>query len=253
MQLKNQYYYFKSVISPEDCRHIIDLGLKTIEFEKSQGRSVSAITGGDRQKDAMPNAIPQGEFSASQLKEQGIDTPTYVRDSDVAWLGDQWIYDLIYPLISEANEKAGWKWQWDCSEKFQFTVYKPNGFYSWHKDGPSDHYGVYKRYIHGITQKPLRPGGLLPDQYTDAEYMIGKVRKISMTLNLNEPGDYDGGNLMFDYGKHIENGEQFYECTEIRPQGSVIVFPSFVDHCVTPISRGTRYSLVLWCLGDPFK
>jgi PKHD-type hydroxylase len=83
--------------------------------------------------------------------------------------------------------------------------------------------------------------------------MVGKIRKISMTLNLNEPGDYDGGNLKFDFGRHVEGVDPFYECEEIRPQGSVVVFPSFVDHCVTPITRGTRYSLVLWCLGDPFK
>ena len=253
MQLKNQYYYFKSVIPPETCRRIIQMGLKYIENEKAQGRSVAAYTGGDRQKDAMPGAMPQGELSAAELKAQGIVAPTYVRDSDVAWLDEQWLYDLIFPLIREANMKAGWQWEWDSAEKFQFTVYQPNGFYSWHKDGPSDNFGVYKRYIHGITQTPLKENGMFPDQYTQDENIIGKVRKISMTINLNEPGDYDGGNLKFDYGKHIENGEQFYECEEIRPQGSVIVFPSFVDHCVTPVTRGTRYSLVLWCLGKPFK
>jgi PKHD-type hydroxylase len=253
MQLKNQYYFFKSIIPPETCQKIIDLGLKTIEFEKAQGRSTRAYTGGDRQKDAMPNAVPQGELSASELKDHGIETPTYVRDSDVAWLGDQWLYDLIYPLVDEANMKAGWQWQWDSAEKFQFTVYKPSGFYSWHKDGPSDQFGVYRRYIEGITQTPRRANGLLPDQYTDLEYMVGKVRKLSVTLNLNEPGAYDGGNLKFDYGKHIEGENQFHECEEIRPQGSVIVFPSFADHCVTPVTQGTRYSLVLWCLGNPFK
>ena len=42
-------------------------------------------------------------------------------------------------------------------------------------------------------------------------------------------------------------------CTEIRPQGSVIVFPSFVWHRVTPVTKGTRYSLVLWTCGQPFR
>ena len=82
--------------------------------------------------------------------------------------------------------------------------------------------------------------------------MIGKVRKISMTLNLNEPGQYEGGNLLFDFGHHQE-GEQYYECKEMRPQGSIIIFPSFLPHCVTPLTKGIRYSLVLWCLGRPFK
>ena len=39
---------------------------------------------------------------------------------------------------------------------------------------------------------------------------------------------------------------------EIRPQGSIIVFPSYVYHQGTPITRGTRYSMVLWSLGQPF-
>ena len=82
--------------------------------------------------------------------------------------------------------------------------------------------------------------------------MIGKVRKLSMTINLNKPGEYDGGNLKFDYGPHA-SGKRFHEVEEIRPRGSIIVFPSFTYHQVTPVTRGTRYSLVLWSLGQPFK
>ena len=42
-------------------------------------------------------------------------------------------------------------------------------------------------------------------------------------------------------------------CTEIRPRGSIIVFPSFVWHRVKPVTSGTRYSLVVWHLGRSFK
>jgi PKHD-type hydroxylase len=253
MQLRHSYYWFKSIISPEDCQKIIDLGLKTISDEVAKGNSVDAYTYGDRQKTAMPNAAPQGEASLEELKKKGIDDKNlYVRDSQVAWLRDQWLYDLLFPYIQEANVRTGWNWQWDYAESFQFTQYKPSGFYSWHKDGPSDWFGAYKRYIYGITPKPLKADGNTPEHYVTDHKMVGKIRKISMTLNLNTPGDYDGGNLKFDFGHHAENS-RFHECDEIRPQGSLIVFPSFVDHCVTPITRGTRYSLVLWCLGDPWK
>jgi PKHD-type hydroxylase len=88
--------------------------------------------------------------------------------------------------------------------------------------------------------------------YTDNPNMVNKVRKISMTINLNAPGEYDGGNLKFDFGPHA-SGKRFHECEEIRPQGSIILFPSFVYHQVTPVTRGTRYSLVLWSLGWPFQ
>jgi PKHD-type hydroxylase len=251
MQLKNSYYWFKNSIPPETCQRIIDLGVSKINEEKDKGYDTEAYTFGENQKSAKPGAEPQGELSKSQLKKLGI-KDTYVRDSEVTWLQDQWLYDLIHPWIHKANQDAGWNFEFDYSEAFQFTVYHPNGFYSWHKDGDSDHNGIYRRYIHGVTPLPLKADGKLPERYTTDQNMVGKVRKLSMTLNLNAPGDYEGGNLKFDFGHHSD-GEQFYECDEIRPQGSMIVFPSFLDHCVTPVTSGVRYSLVLWSLGEPFK
>ena len=88
--------------------------------------------------------------------------------------------------------------------------------------------------------------------FTDNKYYWGKVRKISMTINLTEPDDYKGGDLKFDFGPHAGRG-RFKTCKEIRPRGSVIVFPSFLHHQVTPVTEGTRYSLVLWSLGKPFR
>lgn len=255
MQLKNSYWWFKSAISPEVCQQIIDLGVSKIEADKQSGKSVEAYTFGDKQKSAVNSgqAMPQGEFSVQTLKEKGVsEENTYARDSEVAWLNDQWIYDLILPYIREANEKAGWKWDWDGAEQFQFTKYNPGGFYSWHKDGGSDWNSVYRRYIYGVNPNQPKGDGRLPDSYVYEDSMVGKVRKISMTLNLNPPGQYEGGDLKFDFGHH-SNTEKFWNVEEIRPQGSLIVFPSFLDHCVTPLTRGTRYSLVLWCLGKPFK
>jgi PKHD-type hydroxylase len=99
---------------------------------------------------------------------------------------------------------------------------------------------------------PLKENGDLPSKYTQNEEMVGKVRKLSLTINLNNSSEYTGGNLKFDFGPHTD-GERFVECTENRDQGSMIIFPSYTYHCVTPVTSGTRYSLVLWCLGKPFK
>lgn len=250
MQLTYSYYFFKEAVPPDICKRIIDLGLEKIEKEKSEGKNTEAYTFGDEQKGAKPDASPQGELTKQELKKQGIED-TYVRDSEVSWLNDRWIYDMLLPYIDRGNKSAGWNFQYDYHETFQFTVYRPGGFYSWHKDGHSDHLGAFKRYIHGVTPQPMKPDGKLPQNYTTDKNMIGKVRKISMTLNLNAPGEYEGGNLKFDFGHHSEN--RFHEVEEIRPQGSMIIFPSFLDHCVTPVTEGTRYSLVLWTLGDPFK
>jgi PKHD-type hydroxylase len=251
MQLTNYYYWFQSVISPENCEKIIQLGESKIQEERAKGNPTEAYTFGDRERGANPGAVALNDNTLYDVSDKSI--KTYVRDSEVAWLRDQWIYDLIIPILDEANKRAGWNWNYDYHEQFQFTKYNQSGFYGWHKDGASDIVGAYKRYIPGITQEPLRKDGRYPPGYTLDHGMIGKVRKISMTLNLNPPGQYEGGDLKFDFGLHSNRNDRFHLCEEIRPQGSLIVFPSFVDHCVTPVTNGTRYSLVLWTLGDPWK
>jgi PKHD-type hydroxylase len=256
MDLKYSYFWFKSALTPETCTRIIELGKSKLAEEEAKGNSTEGYTFGQRQKGALgKDAAPADEKPLTQINSEigSGNNDIYVRDSKVAWLTDTWLYDLIYPYIDEANHKAGWNWEYDRSESFQFTQYEPSGFYGWHKDGQSDWNGIYKRYIHGVTEEPLRADNTVPAGYVTEPKFVGKVRKISLTINLNEPGEYEGGNLKFDFGVNSNRVDRFHECEEIRPQGSIIVFPSFVDHCVTPVTKGTRYSLVLWTLGDPWK
>ena len=259
MQVKNAYYYFKSVLTPDQCQKIIDLGNSKIEHDKKAGRNTEATTFGDNHKGAMEKdgkkALAQNDQTIEEIKkvlgkDKDIQKERYIRDSEVSWLNDPWLYDLIHPFLRTANGEAGWKYEWDFSESFQFTKYKKGGFYGWHSDGNSCNFSKYKRYIPGVS--PLAEDGNIPKGYTENHNMVGKVRKLSMTINLNKPGEYDGGNLKFDFGPHAE-GTRFQEIEEIRPQGSIIVFPSYVYHQVTPVTRGTRYSMVLWSLGKPFK
>ena len=259
MQVRNTYYWFENALSPENCQKIIDMGEKQLQEVKKSGGSTEATTFGDNHKQAFEKegreVIPQKDETVEDIKkrvgeDKNIEQTRYVRDSEVAWFNDQWLYDLIHPFIHRANKDAGWKYNWDYSESFQFTKYNPGGFYGWHADGNSCHFGRYKRFIPGVS--PTLKDGRPPRGYTTNPQMVNKIRKLSLTLNLNKPGEYDGGNLKFDFGPHA-GGKRFHECTEIRPQGSLIVFPSYVYHQVTPVTRGTRYSLVLWSLGEPFK
>jgi len=251
MQLKSSYYYFQSAIPKEICRRIIDLGLEKLNDYKKTGKRIDAVTFNDKQKDALPDSVPAADLTKEELKKKNVDL-FYERDSKVAWLNEKWLYDMIHPYVHEANARAGWNWQWDYSEQFQFTIYEPGGFYSWHCDGPSDHNGIFKRYIYGVTPKPLKSDGRIPEGYAADDNMIGKIRKLSLTINLNEPGEYEGGELKFDLGDH-NDGKKIVVCEEIKPQGSIVVFPSFLPHCVAPVTKGTRYSLVLWTLGNPYK
>ncbi len=257
MQVQNSYYWFNSALTEEQCQKIIDLGESRLQELKSKGQTTEATTFGDNHKQAMKSdALPQHDQTIEDLKEKlgkdvNVEQNRYVRDSEVCWFNDVWLYDLIHPFLRTANKQAGWEYEWDFSESFQFTKYNEGGFYGWHADGNSCNFGKYKRYIPGVSPVD-KTTGKMGKGYTENPNMVGKVRKLSMTINLNKPGEYDGGNLKFDFGPHAV-GKRFHEVEEIRPQGSIIVFPSWTYHQVTPVTRGTRYSMVLWSLGKPFK
>ena len=78
-----------------------------------------------------------------------------------------------------------------------------------------------------------------------------------MTISLSDPEEYEGGNLEFDlrntHDWETDMNKGIIECTEIRPRGSIVIFPSFVWHRIKPVLKGTRYSLVVWNLGWPWK
>jgi len=60
--------------------------------------------------------------------------------------------------------------------------------------------------------------------------------------------------LEFDFGSSEPDKKHHTRiCTEIKSQGSLVIFPSFVQHRVKPVTKGTRYSLVIWSLGQPYK
>jgi PKHD-type hydroxylase len=156
------------------------------------------------------------------------------RKSNLVWLNDTWIYRELQPYVHMANKNAGWNYEWDKSEPCQFTKYKHNQYYDWHCDSWKEPY--QKKEGH-------------PDN--------GKIRKLSMTCQLTDGSEYEGGELEFDfrnYDPHMrEEAKHLKQVKEILPKGSIIVFPSFVWHRVKPVIKGTRYSLVMWNLGYPFK
>jgi len=173
-----------------------------------------------------------GGFKNKKLNKDEIKDLKRKRNSNVVWMNDTWIYRELHPYIHQANKNAGWNYDWDWSESCQFTKYKLNQYYDWHCDS---------------WDKPYEEEG--PTK--------GKVRKLSMTCQLTDGSEYEGGELEFDfrnYDPHMRD-ESIHkvQCKEILPKGSIIVFPSFVWHRVKPVKKGVRYSLVMWNLGYPFK
>jgi PKHD-type hydroxylase len=99
-------------------------------------------------------------------------------------------------------------------DDFQYTVYHSTegGHYDWHMDLS--------------TRQPI-------------------PRKLSLSIQLSDPDDYEGCDLQF-YGHHQLE-------TAPRTRGTAIVFPSYILHRVTPVISGTRKALVAWAGGPKFK
>ena len=175
-----------------------------------------------------------GGYGERKLKKEEVLDLKRKRNSDLVWLSEPWIYKEIHPYVHKANAMAGWNFEWSRSESCQFTKYKLNQYYDWHND-PWD--------------KPYQRKKGDPDN--------GKVRKLSMTCQLTDGSEYTGGELEFDfrnYDPHMrDESKHVRSVPEILPKGSMVVFPSHLWHRVKPVTRGTRYSLVVWHLGYPFK
>jgi len=200
MYTKHPYWFFQKALSDKMCDDIIATG--------KLARSTKALTG-------------TGKKITPKMQKK--------RKSNVSWLDNKWIYNLIHPFIHTANRNSGWNFEWDWSETCQFTIYKPGQFYDWHCDSWIQPYNKPGSKIHG------------------------KQRKLSVTVSLSDPKDYKGGELEFRSNDNDSGKQNKIVCKEILPRGSICVFPSYMWHRVKPVKTGTRYSLVIWSCGWPLK
>lgn len=142
------------------------------------------------------------------------------RQSTVRWLRKDdshlfWLYARMENLMHQANA-AGFGFDISGFPSVQFTEYdgSKEGHYDWHVDN------CWKR---------------------NTPY----DRKLSMVIQLSKTEDYEGGKL------ELENDP--FDERVFANQGDVIIFPSFNKHCVTPVTKGKRFSLVTWFEGPQFR
>jgi PKHD-type hydroxylase len=161
------------------------------------------------------------------LKEQKASTvgggKDDVRSSKVRWIPQDanwwWLYEKLSSMVVEANKTL---WDFDLHhipEAIQYTEYyaTEKGHYTWHQDiGP------------GILSK----------------------RKISITVQLSDPSEYEGGNLQLWQGGNYEDNTFI---TAYKGAGSVFIFPSYMMHRVTGVTKGVRRSFVLWVGGSHYR
>lgn len=73
-------------------------------------------------------------------------------------------------------------------------------------------------------------------------------RKLSCSIQLSDPTFYEGGDLVLE-----QIPSETPPAEDIRCHGTSIFFPSFIYHKVTPVTKGTRYSLVAWFDGPKWR
>ena len=139
-----------------------------------------------------------------------------VRDSKISWLypvdGMDWVFRRVTDITLNLNERFFKFDLFGINEGFQFTNYEaPSGKYGKHVD----------------------------------RAMNMAVRKLSISVQLTNPEEYEGGELK------LYDGEE--ETVMDKTQGTLILFPSYVLHEVMPVTKGTRNSLVTWITGKQFK
>jgi PKHD-type hydroxylase len=171
----------------------------------------------------VANIIAHGEALGTAQAGFMLGTPinninNKIRITQHAWIEwtpeTEWLYMRIEQAARAFNERI---YQFDItgfSEPFQYTVYHGNegGHYDWHVD----------------------QGRGLPVE-----------RKLSFSVQLSEPSDYEGGELQIRAANNIS--------VPPKALGTVIVIPSYNLHRVTPATAGTRRSLVCWANGPRFR
>jgi len=171
--------------------------------------------------DQCRQIIEAGRSQKPQTAQVGMNKPgggtdTKKRVTTISWIPFKEMGHMYYDLnkfIQKTNENHFGFGDIRVTENAQFTEYPEGGFYDWHMDCDVN-----------MSHEP-------------------PVRKISMTLLLNDPKEFEGGELeVMAPGKYAD-----------MKQGHAIIFASFLNHRVNPVKRGVRQSLVVWFGGKPFR
>ena len=140
-----------------------------------------------------------------------------VRVTRTAWIlptpESMWIYDRLQKVIQAINDRVYRFELSGFSEPLQYSIY--HGSENGHYDWHVDQGNIKTR------------------------------RKLSISVQLTDPSHYEGCDLEFYARNKTE--------TAPRDRGSVIAFPSYVLHRVTPCTKGTRKAIVAWTTGPQFK
>ena len=156
------------------------------------------------------------------LKGEEDDPNKIVRKSRIAWLDDNYLRSQLFYSVNLFN-KQNWNYDLDGCDAIQYGTYSDGGYYDWHVDEESEIEIYNNKYL---------------------------MRKLSMTIWLNDPDEYEGGE--FDIEIKGPDKEIRFNTLKLE-KGSIVIFPSTSWHRVRPVTSGVRKSLVTWFRGPPFR
>lgn len=176
------------------------------------------------------------QLEDSKLYNAVLDTSR--RNSKNAWVStNHWIAGFLWHYIEKSN-RENFLYDIKCidSETLQYTRYGEGEYYKWHTDT-----GISTQYK--PQNIPSQGNPPLDDFLNEnCEY----VRKISFSLLLSDPEEYEGGNLQF----LDENGKTYFAP---RKRGTMIIFDSRTPHRVLKVTKGVRKSIVGWVIGPRWR
>ena len=166
-----------------------------------------------------------------------------IRNSQNAWISSEhWIAGFLWHYVNKANQD---NFLYDLThidgENLQYTKYGEGQYYNWHNDA-----GI-AQYYKPVNNKTS--GESFNDQNNHIDLLRRNsemVRKLSFTLQLSHPDDYEGGNVEL-----IDEAGKNYIAP--RQRGSMILFDSRTQHRVNKVTKGERKSIVGWVLGPRWK
>lgn len=142
-----------------------------------------------------------------------------IRNTNIAFFERfHWIEGICLNYAAAANLSSGWNFELSCPESVQYAKYFPDQHYIPHRDS------------------------IIRNDNND-------MRKISVSIQISDPNDYEGGDLIIGH----EDSNEYVAIDQFKKRGSVIVFPSIVKHGIMPVTRGVRHSAVCWIHGPKFR
>ena len=145
---------------------------------------------------------------------QGENIAHAQRNTDVRFApAGHWFGGIMYEHALKANQDNKWDFLIDSHENVQVASYGPDQHYDWHID------------TFPLTGNPLD-------------------RKITTVCLLNDTTEFDGGEFQI---------RMYEEYVAPLSKGTIIAFPSFLEHRVTPVTAGVRVSATIWLNGPRFR